>query len=64
MTQLEKMIISAYTGVLMVDQNDFHKFTEQLLKRPVQEYEFVTQAFWEILKQKTKKKFKELCKGE
>ena len=62
MTKQEKLIVSAYTGVLMVDQREFHQFAECVLKRHIQEYEFVTQSLWEILKRKTKKKFIELCK--
>jgi hypothetical protein len=61
MTKPEKLIVSAYTGVLMVDQKEFHQFAEKVLKRHIQDYEFVTQSLWEILKRKTKKKFMELC---
>ena len=64
MTKQEKLIISAYTGVLMVSDGDFRKFAEMILKRSIQDYEFVTQSFWETLRQKTKNKFMELCKGE
>lgn len=64
MTKSEKLIVSAYTGVLMVDQKEFHQFAERVLKRPVQEYEFATLAIWEILKRKTQNKFMELCKEE
>lgn len=61
MTKFEKLVVSAHTGVLMVDQKEFHQFAEKVLKRPVQEYEFVTKAIWDILKRKTKKKFIEIC---
>ena len=64
MTKSEKLIVSAYTGVLMVDQKEFHQFAEKVLKRPVQEYEFITLAIWEILKRKTQNKFMELCREE
>ena len=62
MTKSEKLIVSAHTGVLMVSESEFRKFAEGILKRPIQEYEFVTMAIWEILKRKTKNKFMELCK--
>jgi hypothetical protein len=57
MTKQDKLIISAYTGVLMVNQNEFHQFAEKILKRPVQEYEFLTRFIWETLKRKTKDNF-------
>ena len=62
MTKPEKLIVSAYTGVLMVDFNEFHQFAEKVLKRPIEEYEFVIRSTWNILKKKTEKKFLELCK--
>ena len=64
MTKSEKLIVSAYTGVLMVGESDFRKFAEGVLQRPIKDYELVTQAFWEVLKHKTKNKFMDLCKGE
>jgi hypothetical protein len=62
MTRLEKLIVSAYTGVLMVEQKEFHQFAEKVLKRPIQQYEFLTQSVWDTLKRKTENKFIELCK--
>lgn len=64
MNKSEKLIVSAYTGVLMVNESDFRRFAEGVFKRPIKDYEFITQSFWEVLKQKTKNKFMELCKGE
>ena len=64
MTKSEKLIVSAYTGVLMVSESDFRKFAEGVLKRQIQDYEFVIASFWEVLRQKTKNKFMDLCKGE
>ena len=35
MTKREGAILSAYTGCLLCDFNDFHKYIEELLGRPV-----------------------------
>ncbi len=64
MTKLEKLIVSAYTGVLMVDMADFKNFAEGVMQRKMEEYEFLIQPTWDILKKKTEHKFMELCRGE
>lgn len=35
MTKQERLIVSAYTGVLMCGFLEFHNYVEQLLQRPV-----------------------------
>lgn len=35
MTKQERLIVSAYTGVLMCDFSEFQTYVEQLLQRPV-----------------------------
>ena len=62
MTKLEKLIVSAYTGVLMVDMADFKKFAEGVMQRNMEEYEFIIQPTWDILKKKTENKFMALCR--
>ena len=39
MTKWEKVVISAYTGVLMCDFDDLHKYIEDKLGRPVWTHE-------------------------
>ena len=64
MTKLERLIVSAYTGVLMVDMADFKKFAEGVMQRKMEEYEFIIQPTWDILKKKTENKFLELCREQ
>ena len=35
MTKQEKIVVSAYTGVLMCDFKDVHKYIEEKMGRPV-----------------------------
>lgn len=61
MTKEEKLIVSAYTGVLMTDFNDFHKFAEKKLDRPVFTHEFALKTTADELKLSVKKDFLRLC---
>lgn len=61
MTKDEKMIVSAYTGVLMVEMSDFHKWVEEFLGHHVWTHEFATQDFWDRLKEQVKGEFLKLC---
>ena len=61
MTKEEKFIVSAYTGVIMVDQVEFYKYASRILKRPVYKYEFAMVNIWETLKFKVKEDFLKLC---
>ncbi len=64
MTQYEKLIVSAYTGILMTEMHDFQNFVEKTLGRPVQTIEFANQEIWEALKEKLKPEFMKLCEEE
>ena len=61
MTYKECIIISAYTGVLMCDFSDLHKYIQEKLERPVWTHEFAGHAVWEEIKEKTKEDFLCLC---
>jgi hypothetical protein len=63
MTKQEALIISAYTGILMVDFGDFHKYVEELLNRPVYTHEMAVKTFWDDLQERLKPQFLELCEG-
>lgn len=39
MTKQEKVIVSAYTGVLMCDFADLHEYIEKIMGRPVWTHE-------------------------
>ena len=62
MTKEEKLIVSAYTGVLMVDIVDYYKFVEKKLGRTVYEYEFAFKDTVDQIKSAVKEDFLKLCK--
>lgn len=63
MTKKEKIIVSAYTGVLMCDFADMHEYIEQKLGRPVWTHELGDPAVWEQIKAATKEDFLSLCES-
>ena len=62
MTDKERVIVSAYTGVLMCDFPDMHKYVEKKLGRPVFIHEFCDPEVKAEIKEKTKADFLRLCK--
>lgn len=50
MTKREAAIISAYTGVMIGEFSDIHKYMEEKLERPIQTMELLTDEFWDELK--------------
>lgn len=62
MTYKEAVIISAYTGVLMCDFDDMHKYIEEKLGRPVWSHELGLKEIQNEIRQKCKQEFLELCK--
>ena len=61
MTKKEKLIVSAYTGVLMTDFDDLHEFIEEKLGRPVWTHELADKLVMEELKKAVKEDFLKLC---
>lgn len=67
MTDREKAIVSAYTGVTMLAGDKFqifHKYIEQILGRPVWTHELGNELVWNEIKEKSKNDFIEICKTE
>ena len=64
MTNYERLIVSAYTGVLMVDMEDYLKFIEKKLGREVHEYEFAFKDIIDQIKNAVKAEFDALCEVE
>lgn len=62
MTKEEKLIISAYTGYLMCDFNDVHKFIEKILGRPVWTHELADEHVQVEIKNRLRDDFIGLCK--
>lgn len=57
MTLHEKVVLSAYTGILMCDFSEVHKYIEKLLGRPVWMHELASEALWSEIKEKAKPDF-------
>lgn len=65
MTDREKAIVMAYTGVAMLvgDKLDlFYKYLAELFDRPVYTHELVTQEMTDKIKEKSKPDFIKLCR--
>lgn len=61
MTKEEKLIVSAYTGVLMVDFDELRKYVEKLLGRPLWTHEFALGVVANEIKEKSRADFMKLC---
>lgn len=61
MTKEEKLIVSAYTGILMVNFNELHEFIEKRLNRPVFTHELADKLVLEEIKKSVKEDFLALC---
>lgn len=57
MTLHEKVVLSAYTGILMCDMSEVHQYIEKLLERPFWTHELASEALWEQIKEKAKPDF-------
>ena len=65
MTDREKAIISAYTGIAMLTGDKFsifHKYVEDILGRSVWTHELADRAIWEEIREKSTNDFLALCK--
>ena len=64
MTTREKVIVSAYTGYLMCDVTEVHKYIEEKLGRPVWTHELARRDVQEELHEVCREDFLALCKEE
>lgn len=64
MTKEEKLIVSAYTGVLMTDFSDLHEFIEKKLGRPVWSHELALETVINELKEAVKEDFLKICRED
>lgn len=67
MTDREKAIVTAYTGVTMLMGEKFsifHKYIQDLLGRPIWTHELASEAVWNEIKEKSKPDFLKLCVDE
>lgn len=61
MTKREKIIVSAYTGVLMCDFADLHEYIEKIMGYPVWTHELADKKVLDRIKEKAKPDFMALC---
>lgn len=64
MTDREKAIVSAYTGITMLAGEKFsifHKYVEDIMGRPVWTHELADPAVWEEIKNRSKEDFLRIC---
>lgn len=64
MTKQEKIIVSAYTGVLMCDFDDVHEYIQKKLGRPVYTHELADKGIQKEVKEKSHEDFLEICNRE
>ena len=65
MTDREKAVVMAYTGVSMLtgDKFDiFHEYIEKICGRPIWTHELAVKAVWDEIKEKSKPDFIQLCR--
>ena len=63
MTKQKKVIVSAYTGVLMCDFADLHEYIEKIMGRPVWTHELAFHDIMQEIKAKSKEDFMNLCRN-
>lgn len=61
MNKRERLVVSAYTGVLMCGMSDLHEFVEQSMGRPVFTHEMGDSEFHAALKDAVREEFLSLC---
>lgn len=61
MTHREKLVVSAYTGHLMVSYSELAKFVEKTLGRPVFTHELAYEEVANELQAKLKPEFIKIC---
>lgn len=67
MTDREKAIVMAHTGITMLAGEKFsifHKYIEDLLGRPVWTHELADELVWNEIKEKSKDDFLNICRTE
>ena len=65
MTKEEALLISAYTGYLLVDDFAYvHKFCEETLGRPILTHEFADKELFEELRKVLRPQIKKLVERE
>lgn len=58
MTKREAAIVSAYTGYLIGDIDEAHKYIEEIMGRPIVTHELYGDDIWKELRKKSRKDFR------
>lgn len=61
LSKREAFVISAYTDVLMLPFDEYHKMVEEQLGRPVWTHEMAFSEFVEEIRESVKPEFLKLC---
>lgn len=61
MTKQECIIVSAYTGFLLCDFDDMHKYIEEKLKRPVWTHELADEKVVKAIREAVKPDLERIC---
>lgn len=64
MIKREKVIVSAYTGVLMCKFKEVHKYAEEVFGRPIQTFEFASEEMEKQLRDYARAEFIKICEEE
>ena len=64
MNHHERVVVSAYTGILMCNFSDVHEYIEKVLGRPVWTHELAQEEVWNKIKEASKRDFLALCESE
>ena len=65
MTDKERAIVTAYTGITMLTGDKlsiFYEYIQSILGRPVWTHELADEAVWNEIKEKSKADFLRLCR--
>lgn len=54
MTKREAAIVSAYTGILLGEFHEMHKYIEEILNKPVLTHQLADKNMWELIKDKSR----------
>jgi hypothetical protein len=61
MTKKERLIVTAYTGVMMVEEGEFYDYLEQVMGRPILAKELSSEDFANSVVEAVKDDFMKLC---
>ena len=67
MTDREKAIVTAYTGITMLEGEKFsifHKYIEDICGRPIWTHELADGGVWREIKEKSTDDFLRVCRSE